>query len=224
VKNATNALAYYRTSSAANLEGDSLERQQAAVKRYATLTGIEVVGEFYDAAVSGADPIDTRPGFSAMLTRIESNGVRLVVVEDASRFARSVLAQELGVLVMAERGVRVVTASSEDLTATDDPAKVMMRQVVGAFAEYEKARLVGKLRVARDRASERAGKRVEGRKGYDDTNPALVADAKRLARKSPKTGKSRSLKLISAELGKLGYLTCTGKLFSVGQIQKLLSY
>ncbi|HYI83667.1 MAG TPA: serine recombinase, partial [Acetobacteraceae bacterium] len=57
-----------------------------------------------------------------------------------------------------------MTASGEDLTATDDPARVAMRQVAGAFAEFEKARLVHKLRGARDRASEAAGWRVEGRK------------------------------------------------------------
>jgi hypothetical protein len=34
--------------------------------------GYELVGEFYDAAVSGADPIDARPGFAAMLERIEA--------------------------------------------------------------------------------------------------------------------------------------------------------
>ena len=32
--------------------------------------------EFYDAAVSGADHIDPRPGFAAMLERIEGNGAR----------------------------------------------------------------------------------------------------------------------------------------------------
>jgi DNA invertase Pin-like site-specific DNA recombinase len=77
--------------------------------------------------------------------------VRVVIVEDASRFARSVIAQELGVLAMQARGVRVLTASGEDLTSTDDPAKIMMRQIAGAFAQYEKARLVAKLRGARDR-------------------------------------------------------------------------
>jgi Resolvase, N terminal domain len=41
-----------------------------------------------DAAVSGADPIEIRPGFAALLDRIEGNGVRTVIVEDASRFAR----------------------------------------------------------------------------------------------------------------------------------------
>jgi hypothetical protein len=144
------ALAYLRTSSAQNIGGDSDQRQRAAIARFAKAHGHELVGEFYDAAVSGADPIETRPGFTAMLERIEGNGVRVVLVEDASRFARSVIAQELGVLAMQARGVRVLTASGEDLTSTDDPAKIMMRQIAGAFAQYEKARLVAKLRGARD--------------------------------------------------------------------------
>ena len=61
------------------------------------------------------------------------------------------LAQELGVLVMKARDVRVLTASGQDLTETDDPERVMIRQVAAAFAQYEKARLVQKLRAARER-------------------------------------------------------------------------
>jgi DNA invertase Pin-like site-specific DNA recombinase len=45
------------------------------------------VAEFYDAAVSGADHIDTRPGFAAMLERIEGNGAHTIIVETANRFA-----------------------------------------------------------------------------------------------------------------------------------------
>ena len=66
---------------------------------------------FYDAAVSGADPIETRAGFAALLDRIEGNGVRTVIVEDASRFARELMAQELGITLLISRGVRLVTAS-----------------------------------------------------------------------------------------------------------------
>ena len=47
-------------------------------------TGIEDPGN-YEAAGSGADPIDTRPGFAAMLKRIECNGVRKIIVESANR-------------------------------------------------------------------------------------------------------------------------------------------
>jgi DNA invertase Pin-like site-specific DNA recombinase len=218
-----NALAYLRTSSAQNVGGDSDQRQREAITRFATTHGYELVGEFYDAAVSGADPIESRPGFAAMLERIEGNGVRVVLVEDASRFARSVIAQELGVLAMQVRGVRVLTSSGEDLTSTDDPAKVMMRQIAGAFAQYEKARLVQKLRGARDRASAQLGRRVEGRKGYADRDPALIREAKRLARRNPKTGATRSLRVIAAALAEQGRRTAAGKPFSASQVQRLLA-
>src|SRR3954447_22682362 len=104
-KNRTQAVAYLRTSSAANVgeDKDSAVRQRLAVERYAKAVRLEIVAEFADEAVSGADPVETRPGFAAMLERIDGNGVRTVLVEDASRFARSVLAQELGVLIMARR-------------------------------------------------------------------------------------------------------------------------
>ena len=107
-----------------------------------------IVDEFYDAAVLGADPIETRAGFAALLDRIEGNGVRTVIVEDASRFARELMAQELGITLLISRGVQLLTASGDDLTASDDPTRKMMRQIAGAFAEYEKARLVSKLRHA----------------------------------------------------------------------------
>jgi hypothetical protein len=40
---------------------------------------MSVVDWFYDPAVSGADPIETRPGFAALRDRIEGNGVRVVL-------------------------------------------------------------------------------------------------------------------------------------------------
>ena len=197
------AISYLRTSSAANVEGDSSTRQRIAIERYATANGLEIVAEFYDAAVSGADPIETRPGFSAMLDRIDGNGVRLVIVEDASRFARSVLAQELGVLAMQKRGVRVMTASGDDLTATDDPSRVMMRQVAGAFAEYEKARLVAKLKAARDRKAAQTGKPCGGR----------PQDAERLAalQELRAANPDAPYRVLSERLAERGFLTLPPK-------------
>src|SRR5262249_17957954 len=85
----------------------------------------------HDQDVSGADPIESRPGFSALLDRIESNGVRTVVVEDASRFARQLIVQEAGIIALIERGVQVLTSSGDDLTETSDPFKIAMRQIAG---------------------------------------------------------------------------------------------
>src|SRR4051812_42195096 len=100
------AVAYLRTSSAANVgtDKDSDVRQRLAIEAFAKRAGFTIVAEFNDAAVFGADPIEVRPGFSALLDRIESNGVRTVIVEDASRFARQLVVQEAGVLALVERG------------------------------------------------------------------------------------------------------------------------
>ena len=81
-KHRVEALAYYRTSSAANVgqDKDSDKRQKSAIASYAKRAGFQIVEEFYDAAVSGANPIQDRRGFAALLDRIEGNGVRTVIV------------------------------------------------------------------------------------------------------------------------------------------------
>jgi DNA invertase Pin-like site-specific DNA recombinase len=67
--------------------------------------------------VSGGDAIEDRPGFSALLDRIETNGVRTVIVEDVSRFAREMKAHILGLALLRERGVRLLSAvDGPDLT------------------------------------------------------------------------------------------------------------
>ena len=79
---------YLRTSSAANVgaDKDSERRQGEAIGAFAGSIGNEIVEGCYDAAVSGVDAITARPGFSAMLERLLSNGVRAILVETASRF------------------------------------------------------------------------------------------------------------------------------------------
>jgi len=106
---------------------DSEQRHRHAIERFAKSAGYEIVEWFNDPAVSGADPIESRPGFGALLDRIEGNGVRVVLVEDASRFARDLVAQELGIVALIKLGMRVLTATGDDLTNTDDPMKVAMR-------------------------------------------------------------------------------------------------
>jgi hypothetical protein len=43
------------------------------------------------------------------------------------------LTQELGILALIQRGVRVLTAAGDDRTDSTDPSRVMMRQIAGAF-------------------------------------------------------------------------------------------
>src|SRR5438045_9749302 len=215
------AVAYLRTSSATNAgpEKDSERRQRDAIEAFAKRAGFVLVGEFSDPGVSGADPIVERPGFSKLLDRIEGNGVRVVIVEDASRFARELMTQELGIIALVQRGVRVLTANGDDLTDSSDPSRKMMRQIAGAFAEYEKARLIAKLRHARDRV------RAQRRRG-ERSKPVpaeTVAAARRLARRSPKTGQRRSLRAISAELATLGHLGPGGRPYFPASVARMLA-
>jgi DNA invertase Pin-like site-specific DNA recombinase len=206
-----------RTSSAANVgaDKDSERRQRKAIESYAKSAKLTVVDYFYDPAVSGADPIENRPGFAALLDRIETNGVRTVLVEDASRFARDLVAQELGIMTLIRRGVTVLTASGDNLTDVSDPARIMMRQVAGAFAEYEKRRLVSKLRVARERKRAETG-RCEGRKPFAEQRPDVVAAAHELK------AQGLSYRAISAALASARHLTAGGKPFAASAVQKML--
>jgi DNA invertase Pin-like site-specific DNA recombinase len=211
------AVGYVRTSSAANVgrEKESEPRQHRAIERFAKAAGYVVVDWFNDPAVSGADPIESRPGFASLLNRVEGNGVRVVLVEDASRFARDLMAQELGIGVLIKLGMRVITANGDDLTEVDDHMKVAMRQIAGSFAQLEKARLVAKLKVARDRKREATGK-CEGRKSYIEAMPETVAAAKQLA------SEGLSYRKISAALAAQGHVTGSGKPHVASAIQKML--
>lgn len=223
-KDKIKAFAYMRTSSAANVgeDKDSVARQRKAITEYATRAGIEIVDYFNDEAVSGKDLIEARPGFAHLLERIDANGVRTILIEDPSRFARSIQASILGEMLLLARGVKVLCANGEPLFSDpeeeEDDMRDAMRKIAMVFSELERKRLTRKLKGARDRASDKAGHRVEGRKAVPD---AVVAEAKRLYRINPKTKTRRSLREIAAELAALGH-TANGKEYNPNSVRQML--
>lgn len=162
------AVAYYRTSSATNVgaDKDSLKRQQDAVRACAEARGLAIVREFYDAAVSGADPVEGRRGFAEMLDYMYGNGARTIIVENASRFARDLMVQEVGHQMLKAKKIELIAADSPESFLSDTPTAAMVRQILGAVAQFDKASLVQKLRKARDRKSKDLGRRVEGSKKW----------------------------------------------------------
>lgn len=232
-KKPTEAIAYLRTSSATNVgtDKDSDKRQREAIQTFARHAGFVIVEEFYDKAVSGADPIEGRPGFKDLLERISNNGVRTVIVEDASRFARTLMVQEAGIAILVSLGVRVLTSRGDDLTDSDDEMRIAMRQIAGVFSQLEKTRLVKKLKAARDRRKSETGK-CGGRPSFaekaarkDEEGERMQAAmrlAKRLYRASPKTGERRSLRQVAQDLAARGYLNAEGRPFNPKSVRAMV--
>ena len=213
------AVAYLRTSSAANVgEGkDSEARQRKAIEGYAKAAGMVIVEWYYDGAVKGADPIESRPGFAKLLARIAGNGVRTIIVETASRFARDLMVQEVGFAMLRDLGIALIAADSPSSFLDDGPTSKLIRQILGAVSEFDKAMTVAKLRGARDRVRRTKGK-CEGRKSYAERDPALVA----LAREIKNRGGRVSLRQVSAELASKGFTTPSGTAYSASAVASML--
>src|SRR6476620_1696082 len=129
IKQKAKAVAYFRTSSDTNVgEGkDTLARQREAVHKFAKGSGHEIVAEYFDADVRGADPIENRPAFGEMLLRIASNGVKTIIVETANRFARDLIVQETGYAMLKALGVELIAADKPDAFLDDTPTANLIR-------------------------------------------------------------------------------------------------
>ncbi len=220
----TNAVAYLRVSGKAQVHGDGFPRQRATVERFAKASRMTIISEFRDGGVNGATDLEHREGLAALLDTIESDGVEIVLVERADRLARDLMVSEIILGQFRDLGIQVISADSGvDLTVNDeDPTRTLIRQVLGAVAQFEKSVIVLKLRAARDRVR-RAKGRCEGRKPFG-TRPgeANILDRMRqLRRKRP--GQPRmSFTNIAYILNAEGHRTRMGKPWRGPTVRKIL--
>jgi DNA invertase Pin-like site-specific DNA recombinase len=131
------------------------------------------------------------------------------------------MVQEVGYAKLRERGIDLIAADNPSSFLDDTPTAKLVRQVLGAIAEFDKAMTVAKLRGARERRRAQVGK-CESRKGHSELHPALVLEAKRLRHRSPKTGAQRSLRDISSELARLGHMNANRRPFSASSVKSML--
>lgn len=97
------------------------------------------------------------------------------------------------------------------------PTAVLVRQVLGAIAQFDKATIVAKLNAARDRKREATGK-CEGRKSDAEANPEMVGTAQQLSHQRPRM----SLRQIFARFAEAGYRTPRGLSFSASAVASML--
>ena len=117
----------------------------------------------------------------------------------------------------------IAADSGTDLTVgDDDPTRVLIRQVLGAVAQWDKSVIVQKLRAARERKRRDTG-RCEGVKpfGAFDGEGKVIRRIREL-RKKPRGRRRQSYQQIADELNAKGVPTRSGRPWNRGTVHKIV--
>ncbi|HYN06566.1 MAG TPA: recombinase family protein [Vicinamibacterales bacterium] len=131
------AVAYRRVSTVDQADsGLGLEAQQTAIETAAARLGLSLAETFTDAGVSGGVPLEGRPNLVAAIDALTTGDTLVIARRD--RLGRDVLNVAMLARLVERKGARIVSAAGEG-TEDDSPTSVLMRQIIDAFAEYERA-------------------------------------------------------------------------------------
>lgn len=210
------ALAYMRCSGRGQIDGDTWDRQSEAISGYAAANGVEVVDWFREEGISGTKDLDDRPALQALYVALEDQKINRIIIEKLDRLARDLLIQETIMGDLGKRGIEVISVCEPDLCSSD-PSRVLVRQIFGAIAQYDRAMTVIKLRGARQRMKVSKG-RCEGAKpfGYNSSELAalgIIASMRRVG---------HSADYIAEHLNAVQQSTRSGKPWRGSTIRKIL--
>jgi len=127
--------------------------------------------------------------------------------------------QETGFHRLQADGITLIAADEPDSFVDDTPTAGLVRQILGAFAQFDKAMTVAKLRGTRERKRRKTGEKVEGRKSLAENRPEVIAVARELSERRPRL----SLREISAALAEAGHTTPRGVAYSASAVSSMLS-
>lgn len=171
--------AYLRVSTAKQLDGSGLDRQEEIIRKFADTQGW-VVARTIEDQQSGATEYWSRGKMHEMLElagKDSAAGVSAIIVERADRIARDLIVQELFLKDCKDRGIEVYAADcGEELVKADsDPTRKLIRQILGALAEWDKAQIQRKLLAGRKRKKLQTGEPCGGPKPYENTPEGRTA-------------------------------------------------
>ena len=134
---------YARVSTERQAERGTIGSQLAVLREHVSAEGHELAGEYIDDGHSGAR-LD-RPGLDTLRDAAESGLFEAVWCLSPDRLARAYAYQVLVLDELARFGIKVHFSDAPDLAA-DDPQAVLLTQVQGVIAEYEKAKIAERYR------------------------------------------------------------------------------
>lgn len=156
----TKLAAYLRVSTEGQAEdGYGLELQRDAIVRWAKRNGHRITVWCSDAGVSGSLDALEREGLACALGAIESGRAAGLVVAKLDRLARRLTVQEAALALVWRAGGSDFSVDAGEITTDDpdDPMRTAMRQMMGVFAELERATITKRMRDGRRAKQERGG-------------------------------------------------------------------
>jgi DNA invertase Pin-like site-specific DNA recombinase len=130
-------------STEAQADRGTIGSQLGLLREHIGAAGDELVGEYVDDGYSGAR-LD-RPGLDALRDAAEAGLIERVWCLSPDRLARAYAYQVLVLDELDRFGVTLAFADSPGLAA-EDPQSVLLTQVQGVIAEYEKAKIAERYR------------------------------------------------------------------------------
>lgn len=222
------AVGYLRVSTEGQVGEDKfgLSAQQEQVEIYAKSQQIEIIDWYIDEGISGASL--NREGLQGLLNDSEQGLFEAVIVAKMDRVARELMAQLWIEKELLKNNVELISASEP--FRGQDPANVLFRQVIGAFAQFEKSRIAERMTGGRKQKAKQGGY-SGGRApiGYTSQHgsKALALDEQKaltvkrvfeLRQQNP----SWRLQDIAEQLNNEGHTTATGVKFSKVQVKRIL--
>ena len=154
----TDVLAYIRVSTETQVnDGYGLDIQTTSVNALAELEGLSAPLIFSDEGVSGTKDQAERPGLDDLIVHCQDVPGCTVILPKLDRLARSLAIQETLLAVLWQTGATVLSCdggenhylrTGED---PDDPTRTLIRQVLGAVAQFERGQIRLRLRAGRRR-------------------------------------------------------------------------
>lgn len=139
------AALYVRVST----DEQTVENQLLVLNEVAQRSGWTVVQTFADEGVSGAKGRAERPGYNALLKAISRREVEIVAAWSVDRLGRSLPDLVAFLNDIQARGCDLYLHQQAIDTST--PSGRMLFQMLGVFAEFERAILKSRIKAAHDR-------------------------------------------------------------------------
>lgn len=223
------ALGYIRVSTTEQVSGFGLDVQERAIREFCKANKVRLAGIHRDEGISGSNGLESRVGLAAALAALKAGEASVLVVYRLDRLARDLILQETLVQRLRDQGTPVVSASEPDLdTDTDDPTKVLIRQIIGAVSQYERAVIRGRMMSGKAAKREQGGylggtvpygfQLVDGRVEPDPEEQKVVKLV------NARHGEGASLREIADELERKGWLPREGEHWHPNTIRRITLY